>query len=57
MSEDATTGFLRRLVQENGYVCVTPLPGERYACLNPRPYNTQILTGRIGDTIGWDTAW
>jgi hypothetical protein len=57
MTEDATAAFLRWLVQENGYACATPLAGERYACLNPRAYNTQILTGRIGDTVGWDTAW
>jgi hypothetical protein len=54
---DPTTDFLCWLAQENGYALATPLPGERYACLNPRMYNTQILTGRIGDKISWDTAW
>lgn len=55
MTEDEK--FLRWLVEENGYGCPTPLPGGRYACLSPRAYNTQILTGRIGDRTGWDNAW
>jgi hypothetical protein len=55
--EDPTADFLRWLIQANGYAFPALLPGERYACLNPRMYNTQVLTGRIGDRTGYTTAW
>ncbi len=49
--------FLRWLVEVNGYVFPQLLPEGRYACINPRMYNTQIITGRVGDTGGFSTAW
>jgi hypothetical protein len=53
---DADT-FLRWLAEEDGYTHAVALPGERYACLSLRPYNTQIITGRLGDRGGYSTAW
>jgi hypothetical protein len=48
--------FLRWLA-DSGYRHPMPLPGGRYACINVRYYNTQIITGRWGNRIGWDNAW
>jgi hypothetical protein len=50
-------GFLRWLVEANGYSYPVEIPGGRYACLNVRWANTQILVGQIGDRVGWDNAW
>lgn len=48
--------FLRWLIEE-GYSFPQLLPGNRYGCLNQRIYNTQLIIGRIGDKISYDTAW
>ena len=49
--------FLRWLVETSGYSFPGPLPGGRYVCLEKRPFNTRIVTGRIGDIFGYDDAW
>jgi hypothetical protein len=49
--------FLRWLVEANGYVAPVALPGGRYACVFPRGFNAQLITGRIGDRFGWADAW
>ena len=49
--------FLRWLEEECGYAWPVELPGGRYAAINPRMYNTQIIVGRMGDRYGWDDAW
>jgi hypothetical protein len=56
MSDD-TAEFLRWLVEANGYAAPVELPGGRFACLDVRPFNTRIVTARIGDRIGIDDAW
>jgi hypothetical protein len=55
--DETEADFLCWLIEENGYTAPFPLSGGRYACLNPRPFNTQIITARIGDRTGYDTAW
>lgn len=52
-----TDDFLRWLAEKNGYVHPVSLPGGRYACLNARTYNTQLIVGQIGNRIGYDDAW
>jgi hypothetical protein len=57
MNENDEADFLRWLVEANGYAAPVALPGARYACLDIRPYNTRIITARIGDRFGIDDAW
>jgi hypothetical protein len=56
MSEN-DADFLRWLVEECGYALPVVLPGGRYACIYRRAFNTQIVTAKIGDRVGLDTAW
>jgi hypothetical protein len=55
MSE--TEAFLTWLQDANGYRGAVELPGARYAALNVRPYNAQIITGQLGDRAGFADAW
>jgi hypothetical protein len=55
--DETEADFLRWLIEENGYAAPVILPGGRYACVNPRPFNTQIITAKIGARTGYDTAW
>ena len=55
--DETEADFLRWLIEENGYAAPAILPGGRYACVNPRPFNTQIITAKIGDRTCYDTAW
>lgn len=57
MSDNDTAEFLAWLVTGNGYRDAVALPGNRYACLSVRMHNTQVITGRIGDRVGWSNAW
>jgi hypothetical protein len=55
MTQDAE--YLRWLSETCGYTSAVQLPDGRYACINPRPFNTQIITGRMGDYIGYSDTW
>ena len=49
------TDYLRWLSET--YTSIVPLPGRRFACINHRPFNTQIITGRMGDYVGYSDTW
>jgi hypothetical protein len=49
--------FLQWLHEASGYHFPTELPGGRYACINRRWHNTQVITGRMGDRTGFADAW
>jgi hypothetical protein len=54
---DKVEDFMRWLKESCGYIHPVEISGERYACINVRQNNTQILIGRIGDQTSWDNAW
>jgi hypothetical protein len=52
-----TADYLNWLETECGYGLPCELPGNRWTALFAREFNIQILTGTLGDYLGWDDAW
>lgn len=49
--------FLTWLVTDNGYRDIRPLPGGRYAAIQPLAFTHALVVGRIGDMAGYDNSW
>lgn len=53
----AAAAFVTHLVQENGYSDPRLLGDGRYACVMPLLFTSAIITGRIGDFVGYEDRW
>jgi hypothetical protein len=52
----AEAGYLQFLM-DNGYLVPTPLPNGRWMAILPLMFTYAIVTGRTGDTSGYDNRW
>lgn len=46
-----------QFLKENGYLHVRPTTPGRWAAVMPLMYTHAIITGRMGDEIGYDDRW
>lgn len=53
----AAADFFTYLIRDCGYSHPRLLGEGRYACLVPFLYTSAIITGRIGDRVGYDDRW
>lgn len=49
--------FLKYLQEENVYLHIKEIPGNRYAAIYPLMYTTAIIVGDIGDEYSYRDLW
>jgi hypothetical protein len=49
--------FLQWLIDEAGFLHPKPIPGNRWAALQPKLFTCAVATGRMGDRVGFDERW
>jgi hypothetical protein len=57
MTVPADLAFLQWLIDACGYLRPKPLPGGRYAAIEPKVFTHAIVVGRIGERVGYDDTW
>lgn len=56
-AKNETEDFLKRLCDDNGYLHIKEIPGNRYACIYPMLFTHAIIISNIGDIFGYNDRW